>query len=235
MSDTNSQNNANMTIVYYTANVAPEGFMKKNQEQILKATEGCPLISVSQKPMEFGENICIGDIGRSHLNIYRQALIGAKAAKTKYVAFVEDDVMYSSDHFKHTPKDGHFAYDMNIWTFYTFYKPRCFSYKNRINFNGLICEKDLFIEAMEERFIRWPDDSVTPIRRWAEPSKYERQLGVTVRNREIYMAKTPSVAFYHESALSYLHLGRRKNIGLDQRTELAPWGKAEEMMSYYHK
>lgn len=223
------------TVCYYTANFAPHGFLKRNQDQIIKAIGDRPLISVSQKPIEFGKNICVGEIGRSHLNIYRQALAGAKEATTKYIAFVEDDILYSADHFEHTPKAGHFAYDMNIWKFYTFYWPRVFSYTDRINFNGLICERDLFIEAMEERFAKWPDDSKTPIRNWAEPSKYESHLGVTIRKRETYKAKTPSVAFYHETALSFQHLGRRKKIGINMVTELAPWGKAEDMMSYYKK
>ena len=223
----------NQTVIYYTANHAPWNFLVKNQQQLIKAIGDTPLISVSQKPMNFGENICVGSIGRSHLNIYRQALIGAKAAKTKYVAFAEDDILYSEDHFLHTPKDGHFAYDMNIWAFYTFLKK--FTYKDRINFNGLICERDLFIEAMEERFANFTDDSKTPIAKWAEPSKYEKQLGVTERKREIYKAKTPSVAFYHPTALSYEHLGRRKKLGEYVKIELPPWGFAKDLLDYYNK
>ncbi|MEX0909997.1 MAG: hypothetical protein WDZ75_01750 [Candidatus Paceibacterota bacterium] len=223
-----------MTVCYYTSNHAPEKFLQKNQEVLLRAIGELPLISVSQKPMDFGTNICVGEIGRSHLNIYRQALIGAKAADTKYVAFCEDDVLYSKDHFDFVPQDGCFAYDMNIWAFYTFYRPRCFTYKERINFNGLLCERDLFIEAIEERFKKYPDDSKTPIARWAEPSKYEKQLGVTERKRQTYMATTPSVAFYHPTALSYLHLGRRKRIGVNNRLELPPWGTAEEMLTWYN-
>jgi hypothetical protein len=41
----------------------------------------------------------MGDIGRSHLNIYRQILEGCKAATTKYVAMAEDDILYSESHF----------------------------------------------------------------------------------------------------------------------------------------
>ena len=223
----------NLTVVFYTANHIDESFASRVRERLLKAVGDLPLISVSQKPMDFGYNICVGDIGRSHLNIYRQALMGARNATTKYVAFCEDDVLYSPEHFHHIPKEGHFAYDKNIWVLYTFSRPPFFSYKDRVNFNGLICEKDLFIEAMLERFEKWPDDSVTPIRNWAEPSKYESHLGVTVRNQETYMAEAPSVALYHPTALSYLHLGTRKRQGINACEELAPWGRAEDLLKIY--
>ena len=222
-----------LTIIYYTANHAPEKFLKKNQEQLLKAAGDIPIISVSQKPMDFGMNICVGDIGRSHLNIYRQALIGARAAATKYVAFAEDDILYSADHFDHIPQPGCFAYDMNIWALNTFYRPPSFCYNDRINFNGLISERKLFIEAMEERFNKYPRDDMVQIKYWAEPSKYEKHLSVTIRKRELYHANTPSVAFYHPAALSYEHLGRRKRIGKYVRIELSPWGFAKDILATY--
>ena len=226
--------NKDITAIYYTANFLPESFARKTRAQLMKAIGDMPLISVSQKPMDFGENICVGDIGRSHLNIYRQALMGARNARTKYIAFCEDDVLYSPEHFNHIPKDGYFAYDMNIWAFYTFLGSQVFSNKNRINFNGLICEKDLFIEAMTERFNKWPDESKINLGNWAEPSKYESNLGVTVREKEIYMASVPSVAFYHPTALSYLHLGKRKKVGLEPRKELPPWGNYQDMVKLYY-
>ena len=227
----------NCTVIYYTANFAPEKFIRKNQDLLLKAIGNAPLISVSQKPIHFGYNICVGDIGRSHLNIYRQALIGAKEATTKYIALAEDDIMYAPEHFDHTPTPGFFAYDINVWMFYEFYKPRIFSYKGRINMNSLICERELFIETIEERFKKWPDDSKIHLENWSEPGKnaYEENLGVTKRQKETFMATVPSIAFYHPAALSYLHLGKRKNIGEIKKEILEPWGNAKDMPGYYHK
>ena len=224
-----------LTCVYYTANHISGEFMANTLKQLKIAIGDMPVVSVSMKPMDLGKNICIGIIERSHLNIYRQALIGAKAAKTKYCAFVEDDVLYSKDHFKYIPKDNHFAYDMNIWSLQTYRKPYMFTHGDRINFNGLICERDLFIEAMEERFKKYPTgDSLDNLGKWSEPSKYEKQLGVTVRNRETYMPKTPSVTFYHPTAFSYLHLGTRKRAGNRPTDELPFWGKANKIRKLYY-
>ena len=75
-----------LTVVYYTCNAIPNKFAHNMQEQLLKATEGIPIISVSHIPMQFGNNIKV-DLERNHFNIYRQALIGAKEAHTKYIAY----------------------------------------------------------------------------------------------------------------------------------------------------
>lgn len=220
------------TIIYYTANFAPVKFSEKIRAQLWKAKGDLPLISVSQKPMRFGQNICIGKVGRSHLNIYHQALLGAKEAKTKYIALAEDDVLYSPEHFKHFPHAHMFAYNMSVWAFYTWSEP-IFSYKDRINLSGLICERDLFIEAIEERFTKWPDDSKIAIRNWAEPGKYEVNLGVTIREHEKFFTDIPNIAFSHPTALSFLNLGKRKKMGGLKVTALPHWGTAEEVAKIY--
>lgn len=225
--------NKDLTIIYYTANATPEAFAQKTRQTLEIARGGLPLISVSQIPMFFGKNICVGSIGRTHLNIYRQALIGAKAAETKYIALAEDDILYSPEHFQFRPSKGLFAYNMSVWSLYTWVKPAIFSYKDRRNLSGLICERELFIEAMEERFKQWPDDSKTPIRNWAEPGKYEDNLGVTMRETEKFYTDVPNVAFSHPTALSYEGLGHRKKLGNLKAISIPFWGTAEEVLKIY--
>lgn len=221
-----------LTVIFYTANVAPIKFAEKIRDQLWKARGELPIISVSQKPMRFGQNICVGQTGRSHLNIYRQALIGAKAAETKYIALCEDDVLYSPEHFKFRSHARVFAYNMNVWSLYTWDKP-IFSYKDRRNLSGLICEKDLFIEAMEERFARWPDDSKINIANWSEPGKYEGNLDVSDRETEKFYTDIPNIAFSHPTALSFQNLGKRKRLGQLRCTALEYWGNAEDIAKMY--
>lgn len=224
-----------LTIIYYTANTVPIRFAEKVRRQISTVGQRVPIISVSHKPLNFGRNICVGNIGRSHLNIYRQALLGAKAAETRYIALAEDDILYSPDHFNcHKPTPGCFAYNMNVWSLYTWTKPPIFSYKDRINLSGLICERNLFIEAMEERFTKWPDDSVTPIRNWAEPGKYEKNLSVTARSIEEFYSEVPNIAFSHPTALSFDNLGVRKKLGNLRVTTVPYWGTAEQVLKIYN-
>ena len=224
----------NITAIYYTGNAVPSEFGNQVRNVLSQALGSIPLISVSQAPLDFGKNICVGDIGRSHFNIYRQALRGALEASTKYIALCEDDILYTPEHFTHIPPDDYFSYNMSVWSIYTWVKPAVFSYKDRINLSGLICSRDLFIEAMEERFARWPDDSKTNKDIWAEPGKYERQLDVTVRNVEKFYTKLPNIAFSHQTALSFDGLGTRKKIGHMQAYEIPYWGRADNILKIYN-
>lgn len=227
---------SDLTVIYYTSNFIPDKFMEYTKRELLKAARDIPLISVSQKPMNFGKNICVGNIDRTHLNIYRQALRGAKEATTKYIAMAEDDVLYSPGCFTcHTPTPGVFAYNQNVWCLYTWVKPPVFSFKNRINLYSLICERELFIEAMEERFAKWPDESKINIGMWAEPGKYEgsKHLGVTERKTEIFWSLTSNIAFSHQSALSFLNLGTRKKLGSLLSYEIPYWGRALDIVKEY--
>lgn len=223
---------SDLTIVYYTANVVPEYFADAVRERLTESANGLPIVTVSHKPVDFGDNIVV-DLPRHHLSIYRQALIGARAATTEYIALCEDDALYSPEHFKHRPSPGKFAYNLGHWGIYTWEKEPIFSWKGRRNLCNLICERDLFIRAMEERFLRWPDDSKINLGLWAEPGKYERQLDVSVQETEEFWTNPPNIVFSHEAALSYGNLGKRKRLGELRATEVPFWGKASEIRSLY--
>ena len=68
------------TIIYYTSNTENENFENKIRENILKVKGDLPLISVSQKPIDFGHNICVGELGKSYENAFYQAKIGCEIA-----------------------------------------------------------------------------------------------------------------------------------------------------------
>ena len=225
-----------LTVVFYTANYITDYFMNNITSNLLKAIGDTPLISVSHKPMDLGKNICVGDIGRSHLNIYRQALIGAKAATTPYIALAEDDILYSKSHFDLRPsRMDVFHYDINEWRLYTWSRPPIFSHKGNIVVHNLIAPRDYFVEAMDERFARYPDESKINLGDFTDPGrrKNEKRLGVTPRNREESYAVEPTIAFSHEDAFGYLHLGNRKRLA-DKRTDyVEPWGKAEDVLKLF--
>ena len=81
------------TILYYTSNRENEEFEEKIRQNILENCGDLPIISISQKPIDFGKNICVGDVGHSYLNEWRQILIGAKKARTKHVILCEADFL----------------------------------------------------------------------------------------------------------------------------------------------
>jgi hypothetical protein len=221
-----------LTVVYYTANHISDYFARHTQMALREAIGDAPLVSVSKKPMDFGRNIVV-DLPRSHLNIYRQALIGAREAQTKYIALTEDDVFYVREHFQYRPRsDCNFAYNIGHWNVYT-WKPGLYSWKGRKNLGQLICLRELFIEAMEERFQAYPCDDKTPIESWAEPGKYEKNLRITLRTTEDFYTNPANVVFSHTEALSYDNLGTRKKLGELRAYSIPFWGHVKSMMRKY--
>lgn len=105
------------TIIYYTANKEKESFEKAVVKNILKVKGDIPVISVSQKPMDFGKNICVGELEQNYINAFKQCLIGCKKAKTDFVIMCESDCLYpTKGYFDFEPKKLNtiYTYD-NVW------------------------------------------------------------------------------------------------------------------------
>ncbi len=141
---------AETTIVYYTDNFLDEKLMALCQKNILESADGKPIISVSQKPIDFGENVCVGDIGRSHLSIFKQVLAGVERVKTKYLALVEHDCLYNKEHFNWIPpEDDKFYYNVNHWL--VRYRDGMYSYFRRKVLSMMIANTVLTLKATMEK------------------------------------------------------------------------------------
>lgn len=239
-----------LTIIYYTSNHLEETnpyFLNNTKKALIKAVGDLPIISISHKPVELDydnhENYLFEAKERSHLNIYRQILEGAKRAKTKYVAMAEDDILYSYEHFhSKLPPEGVFLYDMNKLSLFTWTKPPLFSFRhNRKVVNQLIAPRDYLVEAMEERFKRVdellaegrPLNSI--LKYFGDPGRYEGHLGVTKRRTDTFMCTCPSIVFTHEHAFGYLNHGNKKRLGDLRVIEVPYWGRAEEVLKQFYK
>lgn len=116
------------TILYYTSNREKPDFEKRVQENILKVCGDLPIISISHYPIDFGKNICVGDVGTSGFNMFRQVLIGCEAATTDFVISAESDCLYPPDYFQYRPPKLDVCYrDNNLYVMpdardYYFYK-----------------------------------------------------------------------------------------------------------------
>lgn len=108
-----------LTVIYYTSNREDEAFEKNIKTKLLKVIGDLPLVSVSQKPIKFGKNICVGDVGVSNQNVFRQFQIGCMNATTPFVVVAESDCLYPKKYFEFIPKDINMCckYD-NVWLLY---------------------------------------------------------------------------------------------------------------------
>jgi hypothetical protein len=91
-------------IIYYTDSRLEEELDEAVRKQILKASKGIPVISVSQRPLDFGNNICVGLKPCNYLSLYEQLLTGLKAAQEDSIIYLcEHDVFYHPSHFDYIP------------------------------------------------------------------------------------------------------------------------------------
>ena len=137
----------NLTIIYYSSNSEDSKFENKIIEDLKKKAGDIPIVSVTMKPLDLGTNICIGGQPVCYSNLWKQQLIGLKAAKTKFCITAEADCLYPESYFKFTPprEDMVYMYD-NIWAFW----------KNRDKFwrkpsceGAQMCGREYWIERLE--------------------------------------------------------------------------------------
>jgi len=214
------KNKDDLTLVYYTANVASDRMMVAVCERLSQV--GKPIVSVSQKPMRFGQNVCIGKIGRSLTNIYRQVLEGAKAAETEYVALVEDDCLYHSSHFDYRPAADTFAYNKNRWNLHV--GEEIYSYRDTPVLSQCIAPRKLLIEHLEEK-LALPE---IPDRLNGEPGVFDKKLGITERKTEMFSTKQPNVVLCHRK--NYLGRKLKTDITADS---IDYWGSAKKVIQDY--
>lgn len=227
-----------LTLIYYTANLIPEFFMNNVQNQILKACPNTPIISVSQKPINFGTNICLGDIGQSAYNIYKQILIGVREAKTEYVACCEDDVMYPSEHFTYRCPLDSLAYDVNKWCVFTWDKNPIYSQRSgRRTMTSMVGSREVLLKTLEERYAKYPTVESIPPKIYefyfGEPGRFEDHLGISKVPTIKYECSIPHVQFSTPEAFGYRHLGKRKAHGNIRVESLEHWGSAKSILSNY--
>lgn len=222
-----------LTLLYYTSNRISDYFADKVRYHLWRhaSKKKIPIVSISHKPLDFGENICVGDIGISPWNIYHQILLGAKAAKTKYVACTEDDSLYTWEHFSYRPPDDTFGYNLNRWNVQpTIY----FRRKNRPGMCMCIANRDLLVEVLETRFKKYPADPYQKIKDlmyFGEPGRYEEELGLPVSKREHFMTELPALTFNHRPSLGGVRKLLKSDIVLE---ELPYWGKAVDLWKRIH-
>lgn len=147
---------SNVTIIYYTSNREDPEFENKIVEGINKVKGDIPVISVSQKPMDFGKNICVGEVGYSYVNAFRQLLIGCKAAKTPFVIMAESDCLYpETGYFDFNPTQTNVIYSYNnVWIML---KSRDKFYKKEQTHGSLIYGREYLIKLIENALDGLPE------------------------------------------------------------------------------
>ncbi len=164
--------------------------------------------------------------------IYKRMLEGAKQATTLFVAVIEDDVLYPPEHFHYRPKMDEFAYNQHRWALLA-WNPSMYSWRNRFSNCSLIAPRELMIEALEERFAKWPNGIPQEWCGELGRKNVDRWLNVTPRKSVIWYSKIGLVQINHDDATEDRQKRHRKDFGPVKAYDIPKWGKAEELIKLY--
>lgn len=234
-----------LTCLFLTVNKVP--WEKYHQEVMLDAIGDYPLITFSRVEMNLpGKQFRQSD-EQKHDKIYKLMLEGAKIATTDYIAMVEDDMLYSKDHFEIRPPLDTFGYNWNRWSLFTWGEPT-YSFKRRYCNGCSILPRLEMISALEERFAKW-DEIPHVLNGELGYEKVEKNLGVTLRKSMPMYSKTPVVQIHHTYGTpgigvpkSMLRPGDtldlearkvRKRMGMIRAYEIPHWGRSEELIKHF--
>ncbi len=227
-----------LTAIFLTNNEVPEQWAAFHRKVLLEALDGAPIIIMSRKPTNLGfvynssiKNI-LQDKPKSLSNIYWQLLRGAKAAKTDYIAVVEDDTLYCAEHFKQRPSKDKIGYNMNHWSLFTWGEP-IYSWRNRRGNYSMLSYRKLVIEVLEERFAKYPNGTPDKITGELGRPMVEHNMGMKSREVEEFETTVSIINFNHDRASDDLQLRQRKSLGEIRAYDIPLWGRAEDLVKKF--
>lgn len=218
-----------LTIIFLTANRVPKAWAAFHKEKLLEAADGQPIITISREPLDWGINVLQTE-KYGHSNIYVQLLKGAKLAETAFIAVAEDDALYPKEHFAYRPPTDTFAYNLNRLNVFTWGRAT-YSWKNRMGNFTLVAPRLLAIEALEERFAKYPRG--TPYTGELGRANVEEKLGVTPRKSDYFTTEISVVHIDHEYGIDRLARTHRKAPGICRSYDIPYWGKAEDIVKKF--
>lgn len=220
-----------LTVIFLTMNEVPEKWAEYHKEVLLDAINGLPLISISKIPLDFGINI-IQDKPRSLSNIYFQLLRGCKLATTKYIAVAEDDILYNRHHFEWRPEDKTVGYNMSHWALFTWGVP-LYNWRNRKVNYAMIGDRSYVIDALEERYSKYPNGTPDKFTGEIGRNMHENNLGVSCRKAVEFWTNLPIIQFNHSFGTCELQKKQHKSYGPMRAYDIPYWGPANELVKKF--
>lgn len=210
-------------IIYYTSNREDPGFEMRIRETLLKNCGSIPIISVSQKPINLGKNICIGDVGASGFNMFRQVQIGLMNTDADLIISAEADCCYPPDYFEFTPPRKDVCYrNSNLYVMPDLRD--FFFYKEEGATHAQIVGRDFYLSILNRLFKNAPewnkDEKNFPKERWHKEDVFDKV--------EHYRTISPVFQIKTHKGMRYYTHSDRVPI-----PEIPFWGSGKPIRKYY--
>lgn len=223
---------SDITIIMLTASRVPKKWAEFHKQKLIEAADGSPIITISREPLDWGQNI-VDTQEYTISNIYFQLLQGAKAATTEFIAVAEDDTLYPKEHFQFRPPEDSFAYNQNRFGVFRWSKTPTYFWKDRISNSTLIAPRKLAIEALEERFAKYPQGTPGGLTGELGRSNIEDKLGVKRQKAIWFQTEISVVRIDHELGIDRLSQSHRKGMGILRAYDIPYWGKASDIVEKF--
>lgn len=217
------------TIIYCSSNREYPQFEQRIRDNILAVTK-LPIVSVTQKPIDFGTNICVGDdVGVSGFNFFRQSLIACKAAKTRFVISAEADCLYPPDYFEWIPEEDNICYrNQNLYVMgqhrkYFFYKPTGATHAQVVG-------REFYIQNLERIFEGEPMWDTTQFNFPKEKFHKKYEDVFLKKDMKFYNTKNPVVQIKTSQSMRNHTSSERNAVH-----ELPYWGKGSDFRKKYYE
>jgi hypothetical protein len=206
-----------VTILYYSSNREDIQFESQIIDNILNNSNGLPIVSVTQKPMDLGKNICVGEHGSSYYNEFKQIQIGLEAIDTEWVLVAESDVLYPPEYFKFVPPDDFIVYRYHPVYIHFEKRPIKFYYKG-FSDGAQMMNRKKWLELIS-RFVK--DE-------WDYQGKFRTPWVVPDTVDEKSWSGSPAISFKTRKGVSYA-------TGLKEGKveELPYWGTFKQIKEKY--
>lgn len=215
------------TIIYYTHSQEDPVLESNIRKRLLEVSGDLPIISVSQKPLEFGKNICVGDVGVNDDNLWRQVLLGLYEATTPFVTVAEADALYPPEYFDFVPPRLDRVYRYNpVWIMRV---GRPFYLKKDWTEGAQIMGREHFIGLINEALAGLPMWNPLKSKDFKSSKEYDKMKPVfdfEKRDWDYFGGPNPVVSVKTGD-------GMRKHTGTQKQTkgedELPYWGNCSDL------
>jgi hypothetical protein len=223
---------SDITIIMLTASRVPKKWAEFHKQKLIEAADGSPIITISREPLDWGQNI-LDTQEYTISNIYFQLLQGAKAATTEFIAVAEDDTLYPKEHFQFRPPEDSFAYNQNRFGVFRWSKTPTYFWKDRISNSTLVAPRKLAIQALEERFEKYPHGTPSGLTGELGRANIEDKLGVKRQKAIWFQTEISVVRIDHELGIDKLSQSHRKGMGILRAYDIPYWGKAADIVEKF--
>lgn len=224
-------------VVYYTENKCPEPIFTAAQKQLSRSLNGHQLVSVSLKPIDFGDNIVLG-MERGYVTMFNQILAGLSHLDTDFAFLCEHDCLYPPEHFSFTPPrhDAYF-YDENVWRLDAFTGRAWFHCHRSVS--GLCADRRLLIDHYRERIARIEKEGFSYRNGFEPGTRSTRHNGYDDFKALSWFSKVPYIDLRHDKNLTKTlrkpedYRNAKYAAGWTESDRVPGWGVTEGRMEQF--